>query len=127
MRATAIRFGAAALVLSGCFGHNGTPGVENEIRASSRPRVTVINGNWADVNVSIVAGSVPYPLGRVNGFQTRSFDVPGALHNSTVRFVIRELGSRSEYVTQEVTLDAPERGLELRVGSRLSASELVIR
>jgi hypothetical protein len=125
-RRSAMQWGVMGIMVSACFGNGAAPGRQDNVM-TTRPIVTVVNSNWADVKVSIVNGSVPYDLGRVSGYQTRVFEVPSALQNATVRFVIRQLGSRAEHVTQEIALDAPGQGFELRVGPRLSASELVIR
>jgi len=125
-RASTIQTVVTGVLMSGCIAHGAPPGMQEEI-AQTRPTVVVINNNWADVSVSVVAGSIPYALGRVTGFHRRSFKVPGALQSATVRFVLREVGSRAEHVTREITLEGPSRQVEVRVGARLSASELVIR
>jgi hypothetical protein len=110
-------------VLTGCTGSVAGNAAQH---APARGSITVINQNADAVRVFIGLGSTSYPLGRIEAFQQRTFQLPRAMGNSVVRLRIQPFGGRQSFTMEEMELDT-DREVELWVANRLRASRIVMR
>lgn len=118
---------AVALVAigAGCAA-NGYPGLSRRDRSEGHT-LRVRNDNWLDVRIYLVQqdGAAPQRLGSVSGMSTETVRLP-LVTDRFVRFLLRPIGSRVEYLTTPIYLE-PGRTVQLTVANALTQSNLSAR
>lgn len=116
---------ALAAIGAGCATH-GYPGLARTDAAGDHV-LRVRNDNWQDVRIYLVQedGSAPQRLGSVSGLSVGTVRLPRT-SDRFVRFLLRPIGSRVEYVTNAIYLE-PGRVVQLTVANALAQSNLSAR
>lgn len=116
--------GLIAVTVVACAGNQ--PGMGADAVASERVTITVDNRNLEDVRVFVQEGGISYSVGRIAALRRQTFELPGILRRSSVRFRVQPIRGASVFTTREVYL-ANVGHLEFWVANHLRQSQLVTR
>lgn len=120
-------FALLAVITLGACGRTSEEMVDGMPAPLAAPAISVMNGNWMDVNVFALSSGQSIRLGTVSTNQTTRFDVPESLRAATdVRVVIEPIGSSERFVAENLMI-GPGQELVVRVANVLQQSAVTVQ
>lgn len=121
---------AVAVALSGCASAVGGAGGRDEVEEAPSPGpavVHVINHNWQDMHVYVLASGQRWSLGMVTSQSARTYELPDGVFAAgrDIAFLADPVGSAVAYRSDRVLLEPGDRA-EWRLENRLSHSSLIV-